>query len=101
MTRMKKVLDWSGASSGGLARIFHKFAETQGVAQISNLLYRGFPTRSAPELSQHSADWKSAIRQVGNLRYEPSARDSPEKFVKSPGQRGGRSGSPQKRQLSV
>ena len=31
-------------------------------------LYRGFPTRR-PHDCQSAADWKSAIRQIGNLRY--------------------------------
>ena len=36
--------------------------------QVSNLLCRGFPTRR-PHDRQRPADWKSAIQQVGNLRY--------------------------------
>ena len=38
------------------------------VAQVSNLLYRGFPTRR-PHDRPVPTDWKSAIQQVGNLRY--------------------------------
>jgi hypothetical protein len=38
------------------------------VAQTSSLLYRGFPTCQPQEVG-HPADWKSAIQQVGNLRY--------------------------------
>ena len=38
------------------------------VAQVSNLLCRGFPTRK-PSGRHPLADWKSAIQQVGNLRY--------------------------------
>ena len=44
------------------------------VAQVSNLLYRGFPTRGRHQIPQ-PADWKSAIQQVGNLRY---AKQNPE-----------------------
>jgi PAS domain S-box-containing protein len=44
------------------------------VAQTSSLLYRGFPTRGAPYPPQPSADWKSAIQQVGNLRYDRRVR---------------------------
>jgi hypothetical protein len=45
------------------------------VAQISNLLYRGLPAcqrverRGAVAKDERFADWKSAIQQVGNLRY--------------------------------
>ena len=46
-----------------------------GVAQVSNLLYRGFPIRwswknAKPADVRRSAEWNSAIRQIGNLRYE-------------------------------
>jgi hypothetical protein len=40
------------------------------VAQISNLSYRRFVTCGRYELCWHSADWKSAIQQIGNLRYD-------------------------------
>jgi hypothetical protein len=46
------------------------------VAQTSSLLYRGFPIRVLNELpmgpgfARRFADWKSAIQQVGNLRYD-------------------------------
>jgi hypothetical protein len=46
------------------------------VAQVSNLLYRRLPVGKPSELSGACGleiDWKSAIQQVGNLRYE-SAR---------------------------
>src|SRR6266853_2533127 len=45
------------------------------VAQVSNLLYRRASSLRAvrdsanPRIVGHPADWKSAIRQVGNLRY--------------------------------
>jgi len=45
------------------------------VAQTSSLLYRGLPARrtslGSPDAHSNSApaDWKSAIQQVGNLRY--------------------------------
>jgi hypothetical protein len=44
------------------------------VAKTSSLLYRGFPIRRRRGLQRGSiwptvADWKSAIQQVGNLRY--------------------------------
>jgi len=45
------------------------FGRARLVAQVSNLPYRGFPIRARshhPEL----ADWKSAIRQTGSLRYK-------------------------------
>ena len=38
------------------------------VAQVSNLLCRGFPIRKRHHVGTAS-DWKSGIRQVGNLRY--------------------------------
>jgi hypothetical protein len=41
-------------------------SDTAPVAQTS--LYRGFPIRKR-HLVQGPADWKSAIQQVGNLRY--------------------------------
>ena len=46
----------------------------QRVAQIPNLLYRGFPIRwpwsqSTPSRSQASADWKPAPPQPGRLRH--------------------------------
>jgi len=50
------------------------------VAQISNLLCRRFPTCRALKDSSRAgqcerlADWKSAIQQIGNLRYEACAR---------------------------
>jgi hypothetical protein len=48
------------------------------VAQISNLLYRGIVFCKAHEISDRMkfvalADWKSAIQQIGNLRYKLSA----------------------------
>jgi hypothetical protein len=45
------------------------FGRAQFVVQVSNLPYRGFPIRTR---SQHPepADWKSAIRQTGSLRYQ-------------------------------
>ena len=45
------------------------------VAQVSNLLYRGFPTRRRSHVGA-SADWKSAIQQVGNLRYAKEALEA-------------------------
>ena len=53
------------------ARIFHEFRQPAGVAQTSSLLYRGFPIRRCHAQVQ-PADWKSAIQQVGNLRYAAS-----------------------------
>lgn len=41
----------------------------QGVAQIWNLLYRRFITGCRRRSRQRLADWKSAIRQIPNLRY--------------------------------
>jgi len=41
------------------------------VAQVSNLRSVGKFARA--RRSQRGADWKSAIRQVGNLRYEQTA----------------------------
>jgi len=38
------------------------------VAQASSLPYRGFPIRLRLD-HQGPADWKSAIRQTGSLRY--------------------------------
>jgi hypothetical protein len=55
------------------------------VAQVSNLLYRGFPTCRTPRLVPRSADWKSAIQQVGNLRYEASTLISGGKGMKYSG----------------
>jgi len=43
--------------------------DRKAVAQVSNLLCRGFPTRWTPARIRQRADWKSAIQQVGNLRY--------------------------------
>ncbi|PWU20253.1 MAG: hypothetical protein C5B50_04395 [Verrucomicrobia bacterium] len=47
------------------------------VAQISNLLYRSASSLRAgrhPRAHGQSADWKSAIQQVGNPRYLAGAR---------------------------
>ena len=55
-----------------LARIFHEFRQPEGVAQASSLLYRGFPIRRCDQATLQPADWKSAIQQVGNLRYTAS-----------------------------
>ena len=58
--------------------LVHKSGELQsyafGVAQISNLLYRRIPfgrpsDHAAAQEFPRQADWKSAIQQVGNLRY--------------------------------
>ena len=51
-----------------------KGAQPSRVAQICNLLYRGFATRRAQNIpgasgSPQPADCKSAIRQIANLRY--------------------------------
>jgi hypothetical protein len=54
----------------GLLQII--FCVAEGVAQISNLLYRRFPTCRATRPRLHPADWKSAIQQIGNLRYKLS-----------------------------
>ena len=40
----------------------------KGVAQVCNLLYRGFPIRRRHRIGQ-AAGWKPAIQQVGNPRY--------------------------------
>ncbi len=39
------------------------------VAQISNLLYRRIASCIPRQAPRRAADWKSAIRQIGNLRY--------------------------------
>jgi hypothetical protein len=39
------------------------------VAQVSNLLYRGFPIRRRG-YDREIAGWKPATQQVGNLRYK-------------------------------
>src|SRR5437879_5166519 len=39
------------------------------VAQVANLLYRRLPVGRASSTTSTVADWKSAIPQVGNLRY--------------------------------
>ena len=39
------------------------------VAQVSNLLYRGFPICEDCEVSGRAGEWNSAIQQIGNLRY--------------------------------
>ena len=48
------------------------------VAQISNLLYRGFAIRSLPDSAGlrpvgHAAESNSAIQQIANLRYGVAA----------------------------
>ena len=43
------------------------------VAQVSNLLYRGFPIRRRHHVGAAS-DWKSGIQQVENLRYGRDAK---------------------------
>ena len=45
------------------------------VAQISNLLYRGFPIRNPRKIRESAnrrrpAEWNSAIQQIGNLRHK-------------------------------
>src|SRR5512140_1809998 len=45
------------------------FGLPEGVAQTCNLLYRRFSTCWSPERVQASADYKSAIQQITNLRY--------------------------------
>jgi hypothetical protein len=40
------------------------------VAQICNLPYRRFSTCRPLEFSSRYADYKSAIQQISNLRYE-------------------------------
>ena len=64
---------------------------TGGVAQISNLLYRRIPfcrarTAMRWQLSRRPADWKSAIRQIGNLRYLPGNRRTWRRRAGSPPQ---------------
>jgi hypothetical protein len=44
------------------------------VAQTSSLPYRRLQVGRLPEVAK-SADWKSATRQVGNLRYDLRARN--------------------------
>jgi hypothetical protein len=50
------------------------------MAQVSNLLYRSASSLRIVRFFMHShaagspADWKSAIRQVGNLRYAKQIR---------------------------
>jgi hypothetical protein len=60
-------------SSGQISR--HRGREHL-VAQVSNLLYRGFLIRTQ-WLDQGPADWKSAIRQTGSLRYKMSDPQGP------------------------
>jgi hypothetical protein len=45
------------------------FGRAQIVAQVSNLLYRGFPIRRR-SYDREIAGWKPATQQVGNLRYK-------------------------------
>jgi len=52
---------------------FTDISDAKNVAQVSNLLYRGFPTGSRPRRFEHPANWKLAIQQVGNLRYDGRA----------------------------
>jgi hypothetical protein len=50
------------------------------VAQIYNLLYRGFSIRTGSEvlpLVRHRAECNSAIRQIANLRYGPTLLIAP------------------------
>ncbi|MBI5684121.1 MAG: hypothetical protein HZC54_03480 [Verrucomicrobia bacterium] len=56
--------------------------DTRTVAQVSNLLCRGFPIRRPPPIEratscERSAGWKPAIQQVGNLRYGVCAQLRP------------------------
>jgi hypothetical protein len=44
------------------------------VAQIFNLLYRGFATRWRVETARRSSDFKSAIQQSATLRYDEAPR---------------------------
>jgi hypothetical protein len=46
-----------------------EFGRAQIVAQVSNLLYRGFPIRRRGH-DREIAGWKPATQQVGNLRYK-------------------------------
>ena len=56
-----------------LARINHTSScavvERAVVAQVSNLPYRRLPVGKVSSATGTVADWKSAIQQVGNLRY--------------------------------
>jgi hypothetical protein len=45
------------------------FGRAQVVAQVSNLLCRRLPAGNLSVMAT-PADWKSAIQQVGNLRYK-------------------------------
>jgi len=68
-------------------------AVDQVVAQISNLPYRRASSLRAVRKFRHvgpggrSADWKSAIQQIGNLRYVLAARRNGGRgdFVNGPG----------------
>src|SRR5438876_11771202 len=64
-----------GATSDTAKRTNQNRAVDKVVAQVSNLLYRrasslpAVRTISRTRTFGRSADWKSAIQQVGNLRY--------------------------------
>ena len=52
------------------------------VAQISNLLCRGFPIRKPGKVCasanrRRPAEWNSAIQQIENLRYESGRSTQP------------------------
>ena len=81
---MSKRLTWSEERSLSLDN-FTREHRGEAVAQVSNLLYRGFPIRNRARRSGHPADWKSAIRQVGNLRYEAMLDDCARTSVIYPG----------------
>jgi HEAT repeat protein len=56
-----------------LARIFRillpNLARRRAVAQVFNLLYRRLEVGSPSESNPSPAGWKTAIQQIGNLRY--------------------------------
>ena len=63
----------SGESGAGCNLVLHDvisvtYPGVALVAQVSNLLCRGFPIRKRRHVGTAS-DWKSGIQQVGNLRY--------------------------------
>ena len=66
------------------------FVLARQVAQVSNLLYRRASSLRASRVIARvhavggPADWKSAIQQVGNLRYLPRQHESLDKVGMRP-----------------
>jgi len=80
---MTMMIEMTMATMGrfmkNLDMLFHQQRHGR-VAQVSNLLYRSASSLLSVIQSEGvvqfptSADWKSAIQQVGNLRYAANAR---------------------------